>query len=63
MWVAKVVFPTVEFLTVPTRFKTMLSETALNLPQMEPLPGRTLAVSFVFLGDDAFPLSPKLLKP
>lgn len=46
-----------------TRFKKMLYENTLNLPELEPLPGRTKAVPFVFLGDDAFPLSPNLLKP
>ncbi|XP_050309171.1 uncharacterized protein LOC126745385 [Anthonomus grandis grandis] len=46
-----------------TRFKKMLYENTLNLPELEPLPGRTKAVPFVFLGDDAFLLSPNLLKP
>ncbi|XP_050506192.1 uncharacterized protein LOC126884296 [Diabrotica virgifera virgifera] len=46
-----------------THFKKMLYQNTLNLPELEPLPGRTKAVPFVFLGDDAFPLSPNLLKP
>lgn len=46
-----------------TRFKKMLSECKLNLPINEKLPGRTTAVPYIFLGDDAFPLSSNLLKP
>jgi hypothetical protein len=46
-----------------TTFKKMLMECKLNLPDNAPLPGRTKLVPCVFLGDDAFPLSPNLLKP
>uniref|UniRef100_A0A6P7FGA1 Protein ALP1-like n=2 Tax=Diabrotica virgifera virgifera TaxID=50390 RepID=A0A6P7FGA1_DIAVI len=46
-----------------TQFKRMLSECKLNLPNNEKLPGRAMAVPYVFLGDDAFPLSPNLMKP
>lgn len=46
-----------------TRFKKMLTSCKLNLPEESPLPGRSRAVPNVFLGDDAFPLSPNLLKP
>ncbi len=35
----------------------------LPLPPPEPLPGRQKPVPYVFVGDDAFPLSPTLLKP
>ncbi|XP_050519489.1 uncharacterized protein LOC126893393 [Diabrotica virgifera virgifera] len=46
-----------------TQFKRMLSEYKLNLPNNEKLPGTAMAVPYVFLGDDAFPLSPNLMKP
>lgn len=46
-----------------TRFKKLLEECKLNLPPDGSLPGRSKAVPYVFLGDDAFPLSPNLLKP
>ncbi|XP_050515105.1 uncharacterized protein LOC126890290 [Diabrotica virgifera virgifera] len=46
-----------------TQFKRMLSECKFNLPNNEKLPGRAMAVPYVFLGDDAFPLSPNLMKP
>ncbi|XP_050516473.1 uncharacterized protein LOC126892865 isoform X2 [Diabrotica virgifera virgifera] len=46
-----------------TQFKRMLSECKRNLPNNEKLPGRAMAVPYVFLGDDAFPLSPNLMKP
>lgn len=35
----------------------------LSLPPKEPLPGRQQSMPYVFLGDDAFPLSNTLLKP
>lgn len=46
-----------------TRFKKMLLKCQLHLPPDHHLPGRTKLVPHVFLGDDAFPLSPNLLKP
>lgn len=35
----------------------------LNLPEPKPLPGRTKAVPFVILADDAFALKPYIMKP
>lgn len=35
----------------------------LNLPPPEPLPGRSLAIPYVLVGDDAFALRPNLMKP
>lgn len=46
-----------------TVFKKLLVGCKLNLPEGSPLPGRKKAIPHVFLGDDAFPLLPNLLKP
>lgn len=46
-----------------TTFKKMMIQSKLNLPEEAPLPGRSKAVPFVFLGDDAFPLCNNILKP
>ncbi|XP_028140337.2 uncharacterized protein LOC114334492 [Diabrotica virgifera virgifera] len=46
-----------------TLFKKLLTRCKLNLPEYSSLPGREKLVPHVFLGDDAFPLSPNLLKP
>lgn len=46
-----------------TTFSKKLVENKLNLPVPTPLPEREEAVPYVFLGDDAFPLSPNILKP
>lgn len=35
----------------------------LDLPAPSPLPGREINVSHVFVADDAFPLSPNIMKP
>ena len=35
----------------------------LDLPQLAPLNGREIPVSYVFVADDAFPLSTNLMKP
>lgn len=40
-----------------------LRNESINLPTPRPLPGRTMNVPFYFLGDDAFPISPNLMKP
>ena len=41
----------------------MLEEDSLNLPAPEPLPGRSVPIHYVFIGDDAFALKPNLMKP
>ena len=35
----------------------------LNLPAPQALPGKTVKVPFVFVADDAFALSPNIMKP
>ena len=40
----------------------MLEEGTLNLPAPEPLPGRSVPTTYVFIGDDAFPLQPNFMK-
>lgn len=42
---------------------TALQENTLNLPPSEPLPGRTKAVPYVVVADDAFAVKPFLMKP
>lgn len=44
-------------------FKKDLDTEALNLPQPEPLPGGQMHVLYVLVADDAFTLSPTLMKP
>lgn len=46
-----------------TQFRKLLEDSKLNLPENSPLPGRSKAIPYVFLGDDAFPLSTYLMKP
>lgn len=46
-----------------TQFKKWLGESTLNLPSARVLPGRNVAVPFVFVADDAFPLSYNIMKP
>lgn len=43
-------------------YRKMIRE-ELSLPPNEPLPGRQRSVPYVFVGDDAFPLSRSILKP
>ena len=45
-----------------TLYRKMIQKELL-LPPNEPLPGRQQSMPYVFLGDDAFPLSSTLLKP
>ena len=47
------------------RFRKMLADNSnpLNIPQSRPLPGRSINVPYVAVGDDAFPLTTYLLKP
>ena len=44
-------------------FHHKLSSNELNLPENGPLPGRSAAVPFVFVGDEAFPLTNRIMKP
>lgn len=46
-----------------TTFKTIMTAGQLNLQEPSPLPGRELSVPYVFLADDAFPLSFNIIKP
>lgn len=46
-----------------TSFKKLLTDCKLNLPECGTLPGRNKLVPYVFLADDALPLSINLLKP
>lgn len=40
-----------------------LNKNSLNLPEDEHLPGTNIKVPYVFVGDDAFPLTHRLMKP
>lgn len=46
-----------------TTFREELSNCTLDLPYARPLPGRQMHVPYVFVGDDAFPLSVNITKP
>lgn len=46
-----------------TKFKNSLEDNRMNLPNPCALPGRQNAVPFVFVADDAFPLSGNIMKP
>ena len=46
-----------------TYFKECLEENIMHLPSPRPLPGRSVDVPFVFVADDAFPLSMNIMKP
>lgn len=46
-----------------TMFKECLENNTMSLPPPCTLPGTTTVTPFVFLGDDAFPLSPNIMKP
>lgn len=46
-----------------TTLYTKIIRKELALPPYEPLPGRQISVPYVFVGDDAFPISSTLLKP
>ena len=41
----------------------MLEERSLNLPAAEPLPGRSVPIPYMFIGDDALALQPNFMKP
>lgn len=40
-----------------------MDQNEINFPPNKPLQGRNLPVPYVFVGDDAFPLSERILKP
>ncbi|XP_015377875.1 PREDICTED: uncharacterized protein LOC107172114 [Diuraphis noxia] len=46
-----------------TSFYKKLEKNELNLPENEPLPGRTLSLPYVLVADDAFPLTEHIMKP
>lgn len=46
-----------------TSFGKALLDKSLNIPEAEPLPGRELPTPYVFLADDAFPLTENICKP
>lgn len=46
-----------------TSFYKKLQKNELNLPENEPLPGRTLHLPYVLVADDAFPLTEHIMKP
>lgn len=46
-----------------SRLKAVLEHGDLNLPPPKPLPGRTTAVPYVIVADEAFGLKPYLAKP
>lgn len=46
-----------------TAFEKALLDCSMNLPQPEPLPGREMHTPYVFLADDAFPLTENICKP
>lgn len=46
-----------------TSFYKKLEKNELNLPENEPLPGRTLSLPYVLVADDAFPLTKHIIKP
>nr|CAI5835920.1 unnamed protein product [Callosobruchus analis] len=46
-----------------TGFAKALNKEMLNLPQDTFLPGRQKSIPYTFVADDAFPLSPNIMKP
>lgn len=46
-----------------TKFKKALEENIAYFPPECPLPGKTATTPLVFLADDAFPLTPNVMKP
>lgn len=46
-----------------TSFYKKMENNDLNLPEPEPLPGRTMPVPYVLVADDAFALSDHVMKP
>ncbi|XP_037821855.1 uncharacterized protein LOC119610632 [Lucilia sericata] len=44
-------------------FNEAMTNNKLNLPPSEPLPSRNIPVPYVLVADDAFAISPHLLKP
>lgn len=46
-----------------TAFGKAVLDQTLHLPEPEPLPGREMRMPYVFLADDAFPLTESICKP
>lgn len=46
-----------------TFFKKCLDDNMLHLPPSRPLPQLSLSIPYVFVGDEAFQLTPNLMKP
>lgn len=46
-----------------TRFKECMEQSTMKIPPSSPLPGQNDSLPFVFVGDDAFPLSKHIMKP
>jgi hypothetical protein len=46
-----------------TGFKKLMENSTLNLPEKSALPGGDKLSPYVFVADDAFPLSPNIMKP
>lgn len=46
-----------------TGFQKLMENSTLNLPDKRALPGRDKLSPYVFVADDAFPLSPNIMKP
>ena len=46
-----------------TKFKKFLEDNTMHLPPPCALPGRNITTPFVFVADDAFPLSKNIMKP
>lgn len=46
-----------------TTLKSLVEENALKFPEPCRLPGRSIAVPYVFVGDEAFPLQTHIMKP
>lgn len=46
-----------------TKFYEKLKSGTLNIPNVEPLPNSTEKMPFIFVADDAFPLTEHIMKP
>lgn len=46
-----------------TAFRKLMETSSLNIPLEKALPGRMKPIPYVIVADDAFPLSPNIMKP